>query len=111
METRTLIFNFADAIQKQRLVLIKFRAKDDGQILLRKCAPLDIAPSRKTKSKNFKFHLWDFDGSPRSHTLSLDPDQIIELTILDEQFQLGNFISWDIASRPWCVKRDWGKFS
>ena len=111
MNITSLIFRFADALQRKRLVLLKFKSKSDGQVLLRKCAPLDLAPGSKTKAKNYKFHFWDFDSSDKPHVLSLDPDQIIDLDILDDEFQPGDFITWDIATSPWHVKRDWGEFS
>lgn len=111
MEMRSLIFNFADAIQRKRLVLLKFKTLGDGQMLQRKCAPLDIAPSRRSKTKNNKFHLWDFESCEQNHVLSINPDQIIDFKILDEQFKPEDFITWDTLSRPWSVKRDWGTHS
>lgn len=111
MEIITLIFRFADALQRKRLVLLKFRSKSDGQVLIRKCAPLDIAPGKKAKVKNYKFHLWDFDSGKNPHVLSLDPDQIIDLNILDDEFRPGEFITWDTVLSPWSVQRDWGNLS
>lgn len=111
MKITSLILNFADAIQRKRFVLLKFKSKGDGQVLSRKCAPLDIAPSRKTKKFHYKFHFWDYDSGDKPHVLSLNPDQIIDFDILDDQFNPEEFITWDTAACPWSVKRDWGNFS
>jgi hypothetical protein len=111
MKIASLIFTFVDAIQKKRLVLLKFKSKGDGKVLLKTCAPLDIAPSRRMKESNYKFHLWDFDSSFKPHVLSLNLNQIIDFNVLEEQFRPGEFITWNTAAYPWSVKRDWGIYS
>jgi len=111
MNIKELIYGFAGAIHSRRIVIVKFRAKTSNQILLRKCAPLDIAPSKKTKNKTFKFHLWDLESEKANHILSLEPSQIIEWEITDEQFEPAKIITWNVASAPWCVIRDWGTLS
>lgn len=111
METKTLIFSFTAAIQNKNTVLVKFQSKSNNEVLLRKCAPLDIAPSKRSKNKVFKFHLWDFDSGKKSHILSLEPDQILDLSINEEQFKPEEFVVWNTATTPWCVVRDWGVYS
>ncbi len=111
MNTEELIYGFAEAIYSRRIVIIKFRAKTSNQILLRKCAPLDIAPSKRTKNKIFKFHLWDLESEKTNHILSLEPSQIIDWEISDEQFEPAKIVTWNVAYAPWCVKRDWETLS
>lgn len=111
MDTNILIFNFTAAIQNKNIVLVRFQTKANNRVLLRKCAPLDIAPSKRAKNKVFKFHLWDFDSSKKNHILSLEPSQILDLSIKEEQFKPEEFIIWSTATAPWCVLRDWGIYS
>lgn len=108
MDTKTLIYNFTAAIQNKYIVLVRFKTKTNNQVLLRKCAPLDIAPSRRTKSKVFKFHLWDYNNL---HNLSLEPSQILDVEITAEKFAPEEVINWNHTKCSWCVVRDWGVFS
>lgn len=93
MDTKTVIFRFVEAIQNQNMVLVKFQAKSNHQVVLRKCAPLDIAPSKRAKNQIFKFHMWDFDNN---HVLSLEPSQILDLDITAETFQPEDIITWSM---------------
>lgn len=111
MNTEELIYSFAGAIRSRQIIIVKFRTKTSNQILLRKCAPLDIAPSKRSKNKIFKFHLWDLESGKTNHILSLEPSQIIEWEITDEQFEPAKIVTWNVASAPWCVKRDWSTLS
>lgn len=108
MDTKTLIFRFVEAIQKQNMVLVKFQTKSNLQGVVRKCAPLDIAPSKRTKNQVFKFHLWDYD---KQHILSLEARQLLDVEVTAEVFQPEDIITWSIAAAPWCVARDWGSYS
>lgn len=111
MLVKDLIMIFADAINKKKMVMVKFNAKGNGQILLRKCAPLDYALSKRAKIQRFKFHFWDFDSSKQNHVLSLDSEQIIEVYIIEETFKLEEFITWNTTASPWLIIREWGCFS
>lgn len=111
MVVKDLIMIFADAINKKKMVMVKFNAKGNGQILLRKCAPLDYALSKRAKIQRFKFHFWDFDSSKQNHVLSLDSEQIIEVYILEESFKPDEIISWNTKETPWFIARDWGIYS
>lgn len=105
-----LIITFAEAIQKKQLVLLTFYTKD-YKPAVRKCVPLDMGPSRRAKKQNNKFHLWDLESSPKPHILSLDPEQVLKLEVLDEFFDPKEIITWDTAQSPWSIKRDWGILS
>lgn len=107
LDTKTLMFSFAAAIQNKNIVLVRFQSKADNQVLLRKCAPLDIAPSKRSKNKVFKFHLWNFTSGEKGHILSLDPSQIIDLVITVEKFKPEEFITWSTSNASWCVERHW----
>lgn len=105
-----LIFNFTDAIQKRKLVLLTFFTKE-YKPTIRKCVPLDIAPSHRAKTKIYKLHLWDLESIPKPHILSLEPKQIIQMEVLEEYFKPEDIITWDTKSSPWSVARDWNNLS
>jgi hypothetical protein len=109
MNIRLLIFSFGDAMQSKKKVILTFLTQDN-QTLIRKCAPLDIAPSRRAKIKFYKYHFWDYD-STKPHVLSLDPGQIVDMQILAETFNPEEIVTWDTSQSPWCLKRDWGRLS
>lgn len=110
MIIKDLIMTLADAISKKQMVMVRFKAKDN-QVLLRKCAPLDYSLSKRAKIPKFKFHFWDFGSSHKNHVLSLDNEQIIELSLIDESFKPEEFITWDTKKSPWLIIRDWGIYS
>ncbi len=99
---------FIQAIHNKRKVRITFYSREDGCVLVRKCAPMDYGPSRRAKMKNDRFHLWDYESDTGVHTLSLNPEQVQSLEVLDEMFEPAEFVTW----RPnWIVRRDWGQYS
>jgi hypothetical protein len=107
MDNEELIMNFADGINKKQMVMVRFINRD-GQVLMRKCAPLDCGISKRAKKPRFKFHFWNFDSR---HILSLDIEQIIEIFMIEENFKPEDFITWNTADSPWFIVRNWGKYS
>ena len=103
--------DFINAIHAKKKVRIKFKSKEDSDFLVRKCAPMDYGPSRSAKQKNDKFHMWDYESDKGPHTLSLNPEQLQKLDVLDETFDPGEFITWDTKRSPWFIPRDWGVYS
>lgn len=110
MDMKPLLLSMADAINRKKKLTLRFLSKDKGE-LTRTCAPLDVATSRKAKEKHFKFHFWDYDSTPNPHILSIKPDRIIELTILEDSFYPEEIVTWDTQKSPWFIKRDWGSLS
>lgn len=102
---------FIQAIHARNKVRVTFYSKEDEGILVRKCAPMDYGPSRRTHVKNDRFHLWDYESDERIHTLSLNPWQVKSLEVLDEAFDPTEFVTWDTKQSKWFVPRDWGKYS
>lgn len=103
--------DFVDAIREKRKVRITFFSKDDNAIISRKCAPMDYGPSRRAKAQNDRFHLWDYESDKTNHTLSLNPEQMREIDVLEETFDPSEFITWDRTGKPWFIERDWGEYS
>jgi hypothetical protein len=106
-----MIDQFIQAIHDKHKIRISFYSKDDGQVIVRTCAPMDYGPSRRAAQKNDRFHLWDYESDTRNHTLSLNPEQIQKMEILEEIFDPGEFITWDTKKSVWFVTRDWGMYS
>lgn len=106
-----MIDEFVTAIRSMRKVKVHFFSKEDSAVLSRLCAPMDYGPSRRAKSKDDRFHLWDFESDERNHVLSLSVAQIASLEVIDEQFDPAEFVTWDTGKSPWFVARDWGRFS
>ena len=102
---------FIQAIQEKRKVRLTFFSKEDRASLSRICAPMDFGPSRIARVKNDRYHLWDYESDTEEHTLSLSPDQVEGMVILDEYFDPAEFITWSTVSSPWFVQRDWGEYS
>jgi len=103
--------NFIQAIHDKKKIELHFFSKEDGIIIVRKCAPMDFGPSRSAKIKTDRYHLWDYESAEKQHNLPLLPNQIKEIIILNEYFDPVEFITWDTATSPWFVPRDWGQFS
>lgn len=99
---------FIKAIRERRLVIVHFFSKEDNRIIERKCVPLDYGPSRRAKMKNNRFHFWDLESDKGSHVLSLNPEQVKMLIILDDKFQPEQIVVWDTKKSPWFTERDWG---
>jgi hypothetical protein len=102
---------FIRAIHEKRKVRVTFFSKEDSGTLTRVCAPMDFGPSRRAHVKNNRFHLWDYESDSGMHTLSLEPEQIQCIEILNECFTPQEFVTWDTGRTTWFVPRDWGEYS
>ena len=102
---------FINAIHSKNKIKLHFFSKEDRNILILLCAPMDYGPSRRAKEKNDRFHLWDYESDTRNHVLSLNPEQIHHMEILEEVFDPSEFITWDTQKSTWFISRDWGIFS
>ena len=106
-----MVDKFIQAIHNCSKILISFYSKDDGRLITRRCAPLDYGPSRRAKNKVIRFHMLDFDSDKKRHILSVLPEQINQLEILQETFDPADIINWSTKTSKWFVPRDWGKYS
>lgn len=99
--------DFLRAINEKKLVLIECNSYEKGYIQ-RKCVPFDYGPSRRYKDSSDRYHFYDLDSPDGSHNLSILPEQLLFLKILDEQFEPKDYINW---VPNWFIPRDWGKYS
>lgn len=103
--------SFIQAIHDKKKIELHFFSKEDGRVIVRKCAPMDFGPSRRAKIPTDRYHLWDYESDEKQHNLPLLPNQIKEMKILDETFDPAEFIHWPFVPKSWHVQRDWGQFS
>jgi hypothetical protein len=59
----------------------------------------------RAREKSDRFHLWDYESDTANHVLSLSPEQVTSITVLDETFEPGEFVKWKTT---WLVQRNWG---
>jgi hypothetical protein len=99
---------FIQAIHTKNKISITFHSKEDGHTITRKCAPMDYGPSTRAHNKSDRFHSWDYESDKQNHTLSLLPNQTIEITVLNEKFDPKEFVTWP---PKWIIARNWGAHS
>jgi len=98
---------FLKAIHEKWMILIDVNSFEKG-FIQRKCVPYDFGPSRKFKDGQNRYHFYDLNSPEGSHNLSILPEQLLNIQILDEKFSPGDYVKW----KPnWYVPRDWGEYS
>ena len=102
---------FIQAIHERRKIQITFHSKTDGIQTTRNCAPLDFGPSRRSRDKDDRYHLWNYEGDTKPHVMALNPSQIARVVLLEECFEPSEFVTWSTVNSPWFVTRDWGSYS
>jgi hypothetical protein len=100
--------DFIAAIHSKNKIRLTFFSKEDRSLLIRTCAPMDFGASRHATNKSDRFHFWDYDSDTKNHTLSLLPNQVKSIEILEQTFNPAEFVTW---SPNWIVARDWGQYS
>lgn len=99
---------FISAIHQKRKLEVTFDSNEKG-VITRICIPFDFGPSRKYKDGLNRFHFYDLNSPDGKHNLSILPEQIVKILILDDTFNPGDYITW--SPMNWFVKRDWGMYS
>lgn len=99
---------FVQAINEKRIIKLQFNSYEKW-IIERRCVPFDFWPSRRNISPNpERFHYYDLSSPDWKHNLSILPEQIIKMEVIDEFFEPENYITW---TPNWFLKRDWGSYS
>jgi hypothetical protein len=99
---------FMNAMRNCQVVELTFCADEDGITRTRRCMPMDFGPGRRMKDKTPRYWFWDCDSPDGAHSLGLLPHQIAKITVVDERFDPGSFITW---TPNWIAPRDWGVHS
>ncbi len=103
-----MINKFIESIKSKRKIKLTFYSKQDNSPLTRMCAPMDFAPSSRAKDKTERYHFWDYESDSTNHTLSLLPEQVIEMDFTDIEFNPSEFVTW---TPNWTITREWGSLS
>jgi hypothetical protein len=82
---------FLAAIADQKKVIVRFYSKADSGVLDRICAPMSYGPVSEPADGLNRFRFWDYASVTGKHTLELLPLQIIELSVLGENFDASVF--------------------
>jgi hypothetical protein len=96
---------FIEAIHEKKKVCVRFYSKADSEVLDRVCAPMDYGPGGEIPDGLNRYWLWDYKSNTDSHTLSLVPQQIMELDVLGEVFDPAQL---EVRLPQWSIPRDWG---
>ncbi len=96
---------FINAIHRKRIVKVTFSSKEKG-VITRRCVPFDFGPSKRYKDGRDRFHFYDLDSPEGKHNLSILPEQLISIEILEQSFDPQIYVTWSPVS--WFVERDWG---
>lgn len=100
--------DFLKAIEEKRKIEVTFNSQSKGTVT-RICIPFDFGPSRRNLKVNpDRYHMYDLDSPDGEHTLSIIPEHLLGINLLNEYFEPSNYISWE---PNWFVKRDWGIYS
>ncbi len=100
---------FLRAIDKKLKVKITFNSIEKG-VITRTCIPFDFGPSQKKDAidKTEKYHMYDLDSPDNGqHNLSVTPEQLLDIVVLDEEFNPADYVIWDPPYK-WIYPRDWG---
>ena len=98
---------FLEAINKKLILEVTFDSYEKGKIT-RTCIPFDFGPSRRYKDGQDRYHFYDLDSPEGSHNLSILPNQVVNLTLTDQGFDPGDYVTW---TPNWFLDRDWGRYS
>ena len=96
---------FIEAIREQKKVCLRFYSKADSGVIDLVCAPLDYGTGAGIQDGVNRYWLWDYTSNNGSHTLSLLPEQVLDLQALGEAFDPAQS---DVKASQWSIPRDWG---
>lgn len=98
---------FLKAINERKMVEVVVDSIEKG-IIKRKCIPYDYGPSRIYKDNRERYHFYDLNSPEGKHNLSILPEQLLKIELLNEVFEPSQYVTW----RPrWFIQRDWGIYS
>jgi len=96
---------FIEAIKEKKKVCLRFYSKADSGVIDLVCAPMDYGPGAGIPDGINRYSLWDYTSNNGTHTLSLLPEQVLDLRLLGEGFDPQEF---GAPPPQWCIPRDWG---
>ena len=95
---------FIKAITEKTKVSVQFFSMADSEVIDLVCAPMDYGPEAGTTGAASRYLLWDYSSNNGSHTLSLLPEQVLDLRALGEVFDPAQI---NVRPPQWCIDRNW----
>jgi hypothetical protein len=95
---------FIEAIQSRKKVWLQHYSVADSAVIDLVCAPMDYGPEGALPDGANRYRLWDYSSNNGTHVLALLPEQILDLSVLGEEFDPEEF---GTQSPTWAVPRDW----
>jgi hypothetical protein len=99
---------FIEAIKEKHKVCLRFYSKADSEVIDLLCAPVDYGPGAGNHDGVSRYWLWDYTSNNGSHTLSLLPEQVLDIRVLGEVFDPEQI---EIKPPQWSIPRDWSSVS
>ena len=99
--------DFISALESTSLVELTFNSKEKGEIT-RICAPMDYGPWARSSSNEDRYHFVSVDSSSGTHPISITPEQVVHMEVLEKKFSLKELVRWQ---PNWHYARDWGMYS
>ncbi len=98
---------FIEAIEQKLIIQLTFESQEKGRIT-RTCIPFDFGPSRRYRDGCDRYHFFDLDSPDGKHNLSILPNQVINITLANQNFNPEDYITW---TPNWHIDRNWGTYS
>ncbi|MFH1457084.1 MAG: hypothetical protein ABIF17_03135 [Patescibacteria group bacterium] len=99
---------FISAIHNRKMVKVQINSKEKG-FIERICVPFDFGPSRRNLEINpERYHFYDLNSPEGEHNLSIIPEQLLNIEMLEDNFEPAEYITW---TPNWFISRDWGIYS
>jgi hypothetical protein len=95
---------FIKAINDKTKVCVRFYSTADSQVIDLVCAPMDYGPEAEIPDGVNRYLLWDYSNNNGTPTLSLRPEQILDMRALGEVFDSDQI---DIRPPHWSIARNW----
>ena len=102
---------FLDALAGKHKMSVRFFHRKEKKEMTRVCAPLDFGPLRGAHEPHDHYQLWDLEGKRKPLNFAVLPDDILEMTPLEDTFDPAAIITWTFKPNAWHVQRDWAEFS
>ena len=77
---------FIEAVETKHKVCLRFASRADNAVIDLVCAPLGYGPVAAIPDGVNRYSLWDYTSNTASNTLSLLPEQVLDLRVLGEVF-------------------------
>jgi hypothetical protein len=82
---------FIDAIAEKKKVCLRFYSKADTGVIDLVCAPMDYGPGPNAADDVNRYWFWDYSSNTGTPTLSLSPEQVLDVRILGQVFDPADF--------------------